>query len=113
VTPLYTIDVAHPPRPSSAAEHQLDDAWHHVRRSRQLRVLKVIHGYGSSGAPGSIRETVRNWAWGHRRHFRAVICGEEYSLFDDRTQEMRTAVGPYDDPDLGASNQGVLLIWIH
>lgn len=113
MTPLYTIDVAHPPRPSTAVERQLDDAWHHVRRSRQLRVLKVIHGYGSSGAPGSIRDTTRNWAWGHRRHFRAVINGEEYSLQEDRTQDLRKAVGDYADPDLGGSNPGILIIWIH
>jgi hypothetical protein len=113
VTPLYTIDVAHPPRPSSEVERQLNDAWSHVRRSRQLRILKVIHGYGSSGGPGSIRETTRNWAWDHRRHFCAVINGEEYSLQDIRTQDLRKAVGDFADPDLGESNQGILIIWIH
>jgi hypothetical protein len=113
VTPLYTIDVAHPPRPSSTVEQQLDDAWHHVRRSQHLRILKVVHGYGSSGGPGTIRDTVRNWAWDHRRYFRSAINGEEYSLFDARTQDMRTAVGPYADPDLGGGNQGILIIWIH
>lgn len=113
MTVLYTIDVAHPPRPASAVERQLDDAWHHVRRDRRLHVLKVIHGYGSSGGPGSIRDTARNWAWEHRRHFRAVITGEDYSLHDARTQELRKALGDYPDPDLGGDNPGILIIWIH
>ena len=113
MTPLYTIDVAHPPRPSSAVEGQLDDAWDHCRGSRHLRVLKIIHGYGSSGGPGSIRATARNWAWVHRRHFRAVIDGEEYSLQNAGTQELRKAVGDYPDADLGGSNPGILIIWIH
>lgn len=89
------------------------DAWHHVRGNATLRVLKVIHGYGSSGAPGSLREVARNWAWSHRRHFRAVIDGEQYSSFDARTQELRSAVGQYGDPDLGSANPGILIIWIH
>jgi hypothetical protein len=113
VTPLHTIDVAHPPRPPSTVEHQLTTAWHHVRQHQGLRVLKVIHGYGSTGASGSIRDVARNWAWNHRRHFRAVIDGEQYSTFDARTQELRAAVGQYADPDLGGANPGILIIWIH
>lgn len=113
MTLLYTIDVAHPPRPSSAVEQELLDAWHHVRRDPRLRILKVIHGYGSSGGPGSLRDTARNWAYTNRRHFRAIIDGEHYSLFDASTRELRTAVGSYDDPDLDTANRGILLIWIH
>ncbi len=113
MTPLYTIDVAHPPRPSSAVERQLDDAWDHVRRTKHIRVLKVIHGYGSAGGPGSIRATTRNWAWERRRHFRAVIDGEDYSLQEARTQDLRKAVGDYSDADLGGGNPGILIIWIH
>lgn len=113
MTPLHTIDVAHPPRPPSTVEHQLTDAWHHVRQHEHLRVLKVIHGYGSAGTPGTIRDTARNWAWGHRRHFRAIINGEDYSLFDATTQDMRAALGPYADADIDGANQGILVIWIH
>lgn len=113
MTPLFTIDVAHPPRSSSAVEQELHDAWQHVRHTPGLRLLKVIHGYGSTGGPGSTRETTRNWAYNHRRHFRAIIDGEEYSLFDASTRELRSAVGPYDDPDLDSANRGILVIWIH
>ena len=113
MTPLYTVDVAHPPRPPSTVELQLADAWHHCRDNPGLRVLKVIHGYGSSGSPGSTREVVRNWAWSHRRHFRAVIDGEQYSTFDPRIQDLRADVGQYRDSDLGTANPGILIIWIH
>jgi hypothetical protein len=113
VTPLYTIDVAHPARPAARVEEDLDTAWHHVRRSQGLRILKVIHGYGSSGRGGTTRTAARNWAFAHRRHFRSVIEGERYTLFDADTQELRRTIGNYDDPDLGIDNPGMLILWIH
>lgn len=109
---LHTIDVAHPPRPPSAVEHDLAAAWDHARRTPGLRLLKIVHGYGSTGGSGTTRTLVRNWAWEHRRHFRAVIPGEEYTLFRETTRDLRTAVGQYHDPDLGQENPGILLLWI-
>jgi hypothetical protein len=113
VDPVHTIDVAHPARPPESVEQEVEAAWHHVRRSKTLRLLKVIHGYGSSGKGGSTRTVVRNWAFAHRRHLRAVIEGERYSLFDSETQVVRRACGDYPDADLGTDNPGFLILWIH
>lgn len=111
--PVYTIDVAHPARPAESAEQDVEAAWHQVRRSKTLRLLKVIHGYGSSGKGGSTQTVVRNWAFAHRRHFRAVIEGERYSLFDAETQLVRRTCGEYPDADLGTGNPGFVILWIH
>jgi len=113
VHPVYTIDVAHPARPAESVEQDVEAAWHHVRRSKTLRLLKVIHGYGSSGKGGSTRTVVRNWAFAHRQHLRAIVEGERYSLFDSETQLIRRTCGEYPDADLGTDNPGFLILWIH
>ncbi len=110
---MYTIDVAHPARPAESVEQEVEAAWHHVRRSKTLRLLKVIHGYGSSGKGGSTRTVVRNWAFAHRQHLRAIVEGERYSLFDSETQLVRRTCGEYPDADLGTANPGLLVLWIH
>ena len=110
---LYTVDVAHPPLHPDRVEEALHAARQKVRNSPSLHILKIIHGYGSSGRGGSTRTLVRNWAYVHRNNFRAIINGEEYTLFDGTTQHMRQTVGAYDDPDLVRGNSGILIIWVH
>ncbi len=107
-----TLDVAHPARPPEAVEQELLDGWSSVRNSPTLRILKIIHGHGSSGRGGTTRDLVRNWAFRHRDRFRAVIAGEEFDLFDARTQAMREEIGSFPETDLGAANRGVTLIWV-
>jgi hypothetical protein len=111
-SPLLTIDVAHPPRHPDMVEEELNDALRQVRLSTFFRILKVIHGYGSSGKGGSTKTLVRNWAFLQRRSVRAIIEGERYSLFDPQTQALRQVVGEYDDPDLHSPNAGISLIWV-
>lgn len=111
-SPLYTIDIAHPPRHPARAEEELHDAWQIVRTSPSLHILKVIHGYGSSGQGGSTRTLARNWAFTHRTRFRAIINGEDYTVFDSTTQQMRQETGSFDDPDLTRGNSGILIIWV-
>ena len=89
----HTIDVAHPPRHPDVVETELLEAWSTVRNSPSLRVLKIIHGHGSTGKGGVTKELVRNWAFRNRNRFRAIIDGENYTLFDADVLEMRPDVG--------------------
>ena len=109
---LLTLDVGHPPRPPAQVEAELGGALSRVRSSAGLRGIKVVHGYGSHGRGGSTRDTVRDWAFQFRRHFRGVINGEDYHLFNDLTQELRQECGQFDDPDLGAGNAGITILWV-
>jgi len=109
---MQTIDVAHPRRQPKQVEEELDAVLSKVRSHSALRAVKVIHGYGSSGKGGATKETVKNWAYQRRRHLRATIAGESYDLFNDDTQEMRGECGQMDDPDLGAANPGVTVLWV-
>ena len=83
-----------------------------VKNSSSLRVLKIIHGHGSSGKGGSTKDVVRNWLFRNRTKLRAIIDGENYSMFDGDVQEMRTEVGQFGDSDLGSANQGVTIVWV-
>jgi hypothetical protein len=109
---LLTIDVAHPHRRPGEVERALLDAWETVRNSPALRIVKIIHGYGSGGKGGTTRELVRNWAFHHRERFRAIIYGDDYSVHDPATQELRKEIGQYPDTDLTMANPGITIIWV-
>jgi hypothetical protein len=88
-----------------------------TRRARRegVRVLKVIHGYGSSGKGGKL-------CFGLRKSFalrkkegaiREFIPGEEFSIFNQTTLDLLEAVPELrGDPDLNATNEGVTLLWL-
>jgi hypothetical protein len=112
LNPLFVIDVAHPPRHPDVVEKELLDALMKVKGSSSLRVLKIIHGHGSSGKGGSTKDVVRNWLFRHRSKFRTSIDGEQYSVFDADVQELRTEVGQYNDSELGSANPGLTIVWV-
>ncbi|MDH3252923.1 MAG: hypothetical protein OEM41_09030 [Ignavibacteria bacterium] len=109
---MLVIDVAHPPRKPEEVEDALLEAWSRVRNSDSLRVLKIIHGHGSSGRGGSTRTVVRNWLFRNRARFNDIIEGEEYDVLDGRVMAMRGATGQFPDMDLGAANAGVTVVWM-
>lgn len=94
-------------------EKALLAGWMHVRNHTYYRVLKIVHGYGSSGRGGSTKETVGNWAFQHRQHFEQIIPGENFELDQLATREMIAECGSIYDDDLGHTNRGITLIWIH
>lgn len=53
-------------------------------RSLGYGVVKVIHGYGSSGAGGAIREKARRWLDDERYQCKIAdyIPGEEWNIFN-------------------------------
>jgi hypothetical protein len=108
---MRVLDVAHPPRHPDRVEEDLGAALAEARNAPGLRVLKIIHGYGSSGSGGSTKEVVRTWLF-RRKTLRAVIEGERYGLLDPDTQEMRRELKGEADPDLDAANRGITVVWI-
>jgi hypothetical protein len=109
---IRTIDIAHPPLKSDDAEQIMENELRSAHLLKERCVLKVIHGYGSQKRPGVLKEVVCNWTYRNRAKLLAVIPGEEYHIFDAKTIEMRKECGQISDPDLGASNPGITLIWI-
>lgn len=111
-SPILTIDVAHPPRRPGDVEEELFRALSYIRNSPTLRVLKIVHGYGSSGKGSTTKETVRNWAFRITAKVRQTIDGEHYGLYDAATQQMRKEVGGFVDTDLDTGNPGITLLWV-
>jgi len=88
-----------------------------IRRARSegVRVLKVIHGYGSSGRGGALCAGLRKSLSLRRKEglIRDFIPGEEFSIFQQRTLELLAAVPVLrGDADLENVNEGVTLVWI-
>lgn len=84
-------------------------------RKARVRVLKVVHGYGSTGKGGTLRFGLRK-SLGLRkkeRVIKAFIAGEDFSIFNPAALEMVEAVPELrGDPDLNAVNEGVTFVWI-
>ncbi len=84
-----------------------------LARQEKHSLLKVIHGYGSTGAGGDIRIAVQR-----RLHdlagagqIRDCIFGENWSKTDDPTWRLMQAQSDLkSDLDLGRRNQGITII---
>lgn len=77
--------------------------------------IKVIHGYGSSGVGGSLREAVRRSLKKRRKEgrIRAFVPGEKWDLFDLAAREVLEACPALGkDPDLNRYNEGVTVVLV-
>ena len=61
----------------------------HARRSR-VPIMKVIHGYGSSGVGGSLRAAVRKSLSRRRSEGKIakIVFGEQWTIFDATANEL-------------------------
>jgi hypothetical protein len=84
-----------------------------VARQGNVAVLKVIHGYGSTGAGGDIRIAVqrRLHELAEAGQIRDCIFGEDWSKTDEATWRLLQAQAHLkSDPDLGRRNQGITVV---
>src|SRR5438034_2269919 len=94
----------------------LDDARRSViaeiKRARRegVKVLKVIHGYGSSGKGGVLRVGLRR-SFGLRKKegvIKDFIAGEDFSIFNRTVLALLESVPELrGDPELDATNEGI------
>jgi hypothetical protein len=94
------------------ALQRLERALALARQEGQL-VLKLVHGYGSSGAGGDIRIAVqrRLHDLAEAGQIRGCIFGEEWSKTNDATWRLLQAQSSLkSDPDLGRRNQGITIV---
>ena len=84
-----------------------------LARKQGFARLKVIHGYGSTGAGGDIRVAVqkRLRALVTQGEIRGCIFGENWSKADDQTWRiLQSRTELKDDPDLGRRNLGITIV---
>lgn len=86
-----------------------------VARQSGVKVLKLIHGYGSSGVGGDLRvalqSTLRQMA--DAKEIRDCIYGENWRTSDERSWELLKHMPQLkSDSDLGRGNRGITLVLI-
>ena len=88
-----------------------------IRRAKRegVKVLKVIHGYGSSGKGGALCVGLGK-SFGLRKKegvIRDFVAGEDFSVFNDTVLDLLAAVPELrGDPDLNATNEGITVLWL-
>ena len=86
---------------------------HHTRSMQNVTVLKIIHGYGSSGSGGRIRTDARRYLerLRQKREICDYITGEEFSIFHEPTRKAFLCCDDLrKDHDLERHNNGVTFI---
>jgi len=84
-----------------------------LARKENLKLLKLIHGYGSTGAGGDIRIAVqkRLLELADGGQIRGCIFGECWSKSDDAAWKLLQSHSELkSDSDLGRSNRGITLV---
>lgn len=96
------------------ARRAVIDQIRQAKRDR-VRVLKVIHGYGSSGAGGRLGVGLRK-SFALRKKEGVIaeaIPGEDFSIFQPATMALLEAVPELKgDPDLNQVNEGITILWL-
>lgn len=88
-----------------------------IKRARRegVRVLKVIHGYGSSGQGGALRVGLRKSFRLRKKEgvVRDFIAGEDFSIFNDKVLALLDSFPELrGDSDLNATNEGITIVWL-
>jgi hypothetical protein len=84
-----------------------------VARQAKAALLKLVHGYGSTGAGGDIRIAVqkRLLELAQNGQIRGCIFGENWSKSDDLTWRLlRSHAELKSDSDLGHQNRGITIV---
>lgn len=84
-------------------------------RKNGIPVVKIIHGYGSSGVGGTLRFAIRGYLrqMKDRGEIALFVNGESFSQFEERSRALlKKAPELLLDRDLGGGNKGVTLVLI-
>lgn len=84
-----------------------------LARQHRHTILKLIHGYGSSGAGGDLRIAIQKRLWELREQgsIRACIFGEDWSASDATTWSLLKLHPEWKaDRDLGRRNAGITIV---
>ncbi len=96
------------------ARRQVIDQIKQAKRAG-ARVLKVIHGYGSSGKGGALCIGLRK-LFGLRKKEGVIedfVAGEDFTVFNDVVLALLEAVPELrGDPDLNTINEGITVLWL-
>ena len=84
-------------------------------RQENIRILKLIHGYGSSGAGGDIRIAVQKKLCDMQQggHIRGFIFGEDWAKSNEGSWRLLGSRQDLkSDADLGRKNPGITIVML-
>lgn len=84
-----------------------------LARQEKAKLLKLVHGYGSTGAGGDIRIAVQKRLLGmvENNQIRGCIFGENWSKSDEQTWKLLQSHAELkNDSDLGRRNRGITIV---
>ena len=86
-----------------------------LERARRAGVtaVKLIHGYGSSGIGGALRDELQKELRqaAQQESIRAVIAGENWKISDETTWSLLQRFPEWKkDRDLGRNNRGISIV---
>lgn len=83
------------------------------KRREGVAVMKIIHGYGSTGVGGTLREELRKSLRRRKSEGSVVkiIHGENWSIFDEESQRLLLDYPELKkDVDLERYNEGITIV---
>lgn len=78
-----------------------------------VKIVKFVHGYGSSGVGGEIRIAVQNGLMRRvqQGELKSVIFGEDWRISNEQTWELLKKMPELkSDSDLGRENKGITIV---
>ena len=82
-------------------------------KSSRVVVLKFIHGYGSGGVGGSLKEAIHNSLRRRRKEgkIRTFVAGEQWGVFDESARQILEECPELSkDSDLNNYNEGITIV---
>jgi hypothetical protein len=89
-------------------EHEL-----HVARQAGFHAVKLVHGYGSSGVGGALRNELQKELRraATKGSIRAFVAGEDWRVSNETTWDLLKRFPEWkQDSDLGRGNQGISIV---
>jgi len=86
-----------------------------LARQENTKLLKIVHGYGSTGEGGDIRIAVQKSLVEMKQtgQIRGYIFGENWSKSDEATWKLlQSHADLKSDSDLGRRNRGITIVLI-
>lgn len=86
-----------------------------LAREQRCTVVKLIHGYGSTGAGGDIRIAVqkRLYEMALNGQIHACIFGENWSKSNEQAWKLLQSHPELkNDPDIGRGNRGITVVFL-
>lgn len=80
-------------------------------RKRKIGCALIIHGYGSTGKGGAIRDSARRWLKAQERlgGVKTVIFGEDFTIFNFKALELKNRYRELEQL-LSVCNHGVTVV---